>query len=217
MSNTATIAEIFDALTRNRLWGHFSYSTFELIYKDFGKDDLELHDLIDSYKAKLAGFKATTKIIDFIKECNDDDEIADSEQSIYQDKGRYDKKYCRRLTMKLKRRITEKSLEYIDEFWRSVADNFFLPSLPVQLDSIREGCTEISWLISAQAASKIESVLHALEFLQKVEVTKVSLENQVMYAAEMNDTEWKAKLALLRKVSKWVHVMNICGKDNCAS
>lgn len=183
VSNTATIVEIFDALTHNRLWSHFSYSTFESINKEFGKGDPELKNLVDNYKAELAGFKATTRIIDFIKECNNEDDIADSEQTI---KGKYDKKYCRKLTMKLKSQITERSLDYVDEFWRSVADNFFLPSLPIQLDSIQEGCTEISWLISAQAASRIESVLHSIKFLQQCEVIKILMDGRVFYTDEVN-------------------------------
>ncbi len=111
ISDTATIIEIFNALTRKRLWDHSSYSAFESIYKKFGGEDPELKKWIGSYKAELAGFKATTKIIDYINECNSEDEVADSEQSISQYKGKYDKKYCQRLTMKLKSQITEKSLE----------------------------------------------------------------------------------------------------------
>ncbi len=181
ISDTATIIEIFNALTHKQLWDHSSYSAFESIYKEFGEEDAELKIWMNNYKAELAGFKATTKIIDYIKECNTEDEIADSEQSIRQYKGKYDKRYCRRLTMKLKSKITEKSLEYVDEFWRSVADHFFLPSLPIRLDSIHEGCTEISWLISTQSASQIESALHSVAFFRQFQVTKVSLDDITLY------------------------------------
>ncbi len=110
ISNTATVIEIFKALTHTRLWDHSSYSAFESIYKEFGAEDPELRKWIDGYKAELAGFKVTMKIIDYIKICDSDD-FADSEQSIGQYKARYDKKYCHKLAVKIQKKITEKSLE----------------------------------------------------------------------------------------------------------
>ena len=185
-----TIMEIFSAITHNRLWDHFYYSPVEQICKEFGWEDLEVRGWINRYKAELAGFKATTKIIDYIKECNDEDEIADSEQSIHLYKARYDKKYCRKLTVKLKVPVTEKSLDYIDEFWRSIADLFLLPSLPVLLEKIREGSTEVTWFISAIAASQIESAIlnaDSVRLFQRFEVMQIILNSRIVYTANQDD------------------------------
>lgn len=157
ISDAVSVIDIFSAITHCRLWDYSFYNPIEEICKEYGEDDPELSKYISSYKAELAGFKATTKIIDFIEECNDEEDIACSDDSIDQYMARYDKKYYRRLAVKLKSPVAENSLEYVDHFWRSLADLFLLPSLPVLLDSIHRGCTEITWSISSKAASKIES------------------------------------------------------------
>ena len=69
---------------------HYYCTPIEEIAKEFGGDDLELRGWIDDYKSELAGFKATTKIVDYIKVCNDEEEIADSDQSLQKDIARYD-------------------------------------------------------------------------------------------------------------------------------
>ena len=130
ISETFSMAEIFEAISRHQLWDYSNYVPIEGIIREFGWDNPELSRWMNDYKSELAGFKATTKIIDYIRVCDEEDEIADSEVSLRQHMARYDKRYCRKLTIKLKSRITEKCLDYIDQFWRSIADHFFLPSLP---------------------------------------------------------------------------------------
>ena len=92
----------------------------EEIVKKFGENDSQLTGWISDYKSEVAGFKAVTKIADYIEACSDEEDVADSEQSIRQNIAQYDKRYCRKLSIKLKARITHKSLDYIDEFWRSI-------------------------------------------------------------------------------------------------
>ena len=188
-TNTESVMEVFNTLTHCRLWDYSDYSTFVAINREFGGGDPELKRWIDNYKAELAGFKATTKIIDHIKGCDSGDEIADSEQSLGQYKARYDKQYCKKLSLKLDTRVTEKSLEYIDQFWRSVADLFVLPPLPVLLESIRIGSTEITWFISLFAAIQIESAIltaASVAFLEKFGVTEVAMDDEILYSTDMD-------------------------------
>lgn len=136
--SATTVSDIFTALNKNLLWDFFHFTPIEDVCRTFGRGDKELSELISDYKSELAGYKATTKISGFITECDDsDDDIAESTHFL--NIARYDRKYCRRLTVKLKDRVTQKSLDYIDKFWRSIADFFVLPSLPVLLGTIHEG------------------------------------------------------------------------------
>lgn len=180
-----TVTEVFNALTHNRLWDHLYYcSTFEAIYREFGKGDHEMREWIDSYKAELAGFKATTKIIDYIEICNEYDDIADSEESISQYKARYDRQYFRKLTIKLEVPVTEKSLVYIDEFWRSVSGLYLLPSLPVLLERICLGSTEIALFVSLPAACQIESLIlneNSIALMKQFNVLQVTLNDKVLF------------------------------------
>ena len=183
--DTVSVADIFEAVSRHQLWDYSHCTPIEEIVKEFVGDDLELRGWIDDYKSELAGFKATTKIVDYIKVCNDEEEIADSDQSLREDIARYDRRYCRKLTVKLKSRVTEKSLDYIDQFWRSIADHFLLPSLSALLDSIQEGCVEVTWLVPTLSALQIQAnIQDSTQFLEKLEVIRVIMDGEILYDEE---------------------------------
>ena len=177
-----TVRDIFEAISRHRLWDYAYCTPIEEIANEFGGDDLELRGWIDDYKSELAGFKATTRIMDYIKMSSDEKEIADSKQSLHQDMARYDGRYCRKLTIKLKSRVTERSLDYIDQFWRSIADHFLLPSLSALLDSIQEGCVEVTWLVPTLSALQIQAnIQDSTAFLEKCEVIRVIMDGEILY------------------------------------
>ena len=184
IADSATVTDIFGLLSRHRLWDYSYCTPIEEIANEFGGDDLELKGWINDYKSELAGFKATTRIVEYIKICSDE-EIADAEQSLHQDMARYDRRYCRKLTFKLKSRVTEKSLDYIDKFWQSIADHFLLPSLPVLLDSIQEGCVEVTWLVPTLSALQIQTnIQDSAAFLEKCEVIRVIIDGEILYDEE---------------------------------
>ena len=180
-SDTKSVAKIFEAISRHKLWDYMSHNPIEEISEKFGGDDPQLKEWIRKYKSELAGFKATTKIVDYIKKCNsNDEEIADSDEHLQM--ARYDKRYCRSLTIKLKSRVTEKSLDYIDQLWRSIAEYFYLPSLSVLLDTIKEGCVEVTWLVPTLSALQIQTnIQDSEEFLQAHHVTRVMLDWELLY------------------------------------
>ena len=189
ITDVVSVADIFEIVSRHQLWDYTHYTPIEEVAGEFGGDDPELRGWISDYKAELAGFKAMTKIMDYIKVCDDDEDIADSEQTIRQNMARYDKRYCRKLTIKLKARVTEKSLCYIDEFWRSIADHFFLPCLSVLLDTIQEGCVEVTWCVPTLSALHIQAnIQDSTEFLQQSGVVRVIMDDEILYDEEGMDT-----------------------------
>lgn len=181
--HASNVAEVCEAISHHQLWDFSSHSPVDEIVKKFGADDPELSGWINEYKSELAGFKAVTKIAHYIEACSDDEDIADSEQSLEQNLARYDKRYCRKLSVKLKARVTEKSLQYIDQFWRSIADYFCLPSLSVLLDRIKEGCVEVTWLIPTVSALQVQAnIQDSEEFLKKMEITQVIMDGEILYS-----------------------------------
>ena len=125
VSNANSVAEVFEAISQQQLWDHLSYSPLKEVSEKFERDDPQLKEWISEYKSELSGFKATTKIADYIKVNNEDEDMAEPEERLHM--ARYDKCYYRRLSFKLKTPVTEKSLDYIDELWRSIAEYFYLP------------------------------------------------------------------------------------------
>ena len=124
-----------------------------------------------------------------------EEEMADSEQSLRQDMARYDKCSCRKITFKLKARVTEKSLNYIDTFWQSIADYFLLPSLPALLDSIHSGCVEVTWLVSTPSALQIQAnIQDSAPFLQEHGVMRVVMDDEILYDEVGLDTVKRYKI-----------------------
>ena len=181
VSNANSVAEIIEAISRHRLWDYLSYSPIEEISRKFGGDDPELSMWISEYKSELAGFKAITKIADYIKVSNEDeDSMAEPKDRLKI--ARYNKQYYRRLSFKLKTPVTENSLDYIDKLWSSIAEHFFLPSLSVLLDTIKKGCVEVTWLVPTSSALKIQTNIHnSKEFLQANHMTRVMLDWDLLY------------------------------------
>ena len=78
IANSCSVSEIFDILNGG-LWDYGSCCIYlEGIVNEFGSDNAEMKEWISNYKSELAGFKATTKIVDYIKMCDKESEIADS-------------------------------------------------------------------------------------------------------------------------------------------
>lgn len=176
LTSAPTMDEIFRAISHKEHWHYLNHDPIEAIIMEFGGEDQELSELISSYELQLSRFKATTKIIDFIKICEHERQNETEATSIEEYK-----RNCHVLTKKLNVNITGKCLDYIDELWRSFVGRFHIPRLPVLLESIREGCTEITWLISAQASAQIESALSSATFFSQFEITKFTLDNAVLY------------------------------------
>ena len=130
-----------------------------------------------------------------------EEEMADSEQSLRQDMARYDKCSCRKITFKLKARVTEKSLNYIDTFWQSIADYFLLPSLPALLDSIHSGCVEVTWLVSTPSALQIQgNIQDSVLFLQKHGVMRVVMDDEfVLYEEDIIEVKKVNDIAMILK------------------
>ena len=131
-TSLVSIKGILDAISHNCLWNYLDYHSIEEIAKEFAGDDIELRGWISDYKSELTGFRATIKIVDYINAHNYT-ESADASMSLWEDKSRYD---YSKLSIKLMSRVTEKSLDYIDQLWISFAEEFVLPSLASLLDSI---------------------------------------------------------------------------------
>lgn len=87
---------------------------------------------INKYKSELAGFKATNKIIDYIR-CKKSGDPSDWDTNelkphlpIQQSMAEIDSTYCHKLSSKLKERVNEKCLDYVEQLWVSVTEYLYL-------------------------------------------------------------------------------------------
>ncbi len=190
LTKASSIVDIFVALSGLTKWKCDSISALEEICKKFGRSDRDLMKMIHDYKSELAGFRATTKIVHYMR-CTklDDMEVAGELEpiapSILQTMAEHDNRYCHKLSIKLKTRVTEKCLDYIDELWASLVEYLYLPTLPALLKHIHDGCIEVTWLISNKTVrALLAKAQWSAEVAQHFEIIRIQLDHEIIYSEE---------------------------------
>jgi len=64
----------------------------------------------------------------------------DSDKQLEEKPAKYDPHYYRRLSLKVKAKVTEVSMQYVSELWESLASHYRLPSCTAILDSVHDEC-----------------------------------------------------------------------------
>ncbi len=83
--NTLSLSDIFETVSRHQLWNYSHYTPIEQILNKFGENYPEMKKKMKDYRSELAGFNATTKIVDYIDACDyRDEDIADPDDSLRQ-------------------------------------------------------------------------------------------------------------------------------------
>jgi hypothetical protein len=175
------LAEIFTAVSNKKLWDYKHHSPVERLVNHC-LCGLNISE-VKKYKEHLSGFYVATKLIDFIQisDLDDDTEMESNEISL----RNYDYKSLK-VKLKLKnRRISELSLKYVQDLWKSFADEFELPSLTAILDKVLKGCLQISWLIPPREAEKIAtSAPTSTPFFHSLDVIYISLDGHIIYSVK---------------------------------
>ena len=192
--HTGDLAEIFEAITRNRLWDFLNYQPLEDIVQHFGGNDEKMKDCMKEYKAHLVGFKACTKILNYLSvvesDSSFDESDSDSDQPNLPKPRRYDVRYYRKLSLKLKVKVTDQSLSYIDDIWRSVSEYLMLPPLSVLLDHICKGSLTVVWLIpTGLVPQSLKRIRQGSDFFQQNSIVSVTLDDQCVYNEEASTVE----------------------------
>ena len=176
---SADIHEIFAAITSNMLWDSWNYLPLKKIVEGFAADDKELASWIDTYKQDLKSYKATTKLIDRISVAESDS--TESEEEEHDKPAKYDKRFYRTLSFKLKTKFTDQTMEYIDDLWDEIADLYDLPHYVILLDSVRKGCVSIVWRIPSHIAPKILETAPSDKFYRKHGISRMEFGGEGIY------------------------------------
>ena len=195
--DTTDFGELFEAITRNGFWDSMNYEPLEDVVLQFG--DKEMRDWVEEYKAYLAGFKACTKLVNYIRkvESNSSFDESDTEQPTIPKQAKYDRRYCRKLSLQLKVKITDKSLSYIDDIWSSVSQFFLLPPLSALLDCICEGSITVIWLVPTNVVPQILKRIHqARNFFQQHSIASFVLDGHCLYDEKTSFMEQRQSIVV---------------------
>jgi len=180
-SSSVDINEIFQAINLNKLWDHLNYSPLQAIVRKFMGNDQDMNAQFETYKKDLASFKATTKLVHYIDAIDSDqrgDDLSSEEDQLEWQPAKYDRRYYRKLSVKLEARFTTNTLESLDDLWEEFADLYNLPPVVTLLDHIHKNSISIVWFVPAHLAPKI---LWAVDFYSRHHITGVEFDGVCIY------------------------------------
>ena len=166
-------------------WNYFPLKDIMLLVLK-GEDHQRVEAAFDDYHDHLNNYLSVTSILNFLH----DKRI---EELLVYPTG------CKRrfhgnvhdldhLSFKLRNvTITEKSLKYIQDLWKSLSGYLRLNQSTVLLQSIRERCIEINWLVSSEVSVKMcEIGPLSKEFFTQHHITWVLINEECIYDEEIH-------------------------------
>ena len=144
VASARSLNEIFHALSKHKLWDYLNYYLLQAIIEEFASDDKELNDMMKQYQEDLTGHILTLKIQTYLETTSNKHPVAMSESDNLADlkslPPQQKLKLFKRLSVMVDANITEASLRYVYDLWRSLAVQFELPQLSVILYDIAQVC-----------------------------------------------------------------------------
>ena len=179
LPDTTEMRKLFEAVSLQNLWNYQHHSPLESVANHFLSGNQEIERSIKEYKARLSGFYVTTKLVDFMESKKLIMDDIDNESDDQQPPVLSPKQYRRlKIVLKLERKITELSLEYVHKLWCSFAEEYDIPSLTIVLERVASGSLEITWLIPIHIANEI---VPRSKFFKEHGIVHVSLDSQSIY------------------------------------
>ena len=175
---TMDIQELFAAVTLNDLWNYQHCSPLERLARHLLPSDQGLQDLIKAYKASLSGFYLATKLIDYIKyrELSADDSDEECDQPFPKLDTKQYKKI--KVVLQLDRKISNLSLDYVQNLWLSFAEEYEIPSLTAVIDRIVAGSLEVTWRVPQHIA---DAILPRSKFFRSHGIVLVFIDDVILY------------------------------------
>ena len=182
LPETTDYDKLFRAVSRSGLWNYQHHSPVEQLMYHFLPQDQELKSLLKAYKASLSGFNLTTKLIDYIEYQNlsaDDD----SDEECDQPSPKLTIQQYRKIkfVLQLDRRISDLSLNYVVELWRSFAEEYDIPSLTAVLHKIAQGSLEVTWRVPQHITDAIQL---RSKFFRRHGIVLVFIDDVIIYDEE---------------------------------
>ena len=183
VESARSLDEIFRALSKHRLWDYLNYYLLQSIIEEFAGDDKELNGMMEEYQEALTGHILTLRIQTYLDATkypiatSDSDNLADEVASLQQNHELFKK-----LTAKCEVNITNHTLTYVTDLWRSLAKQFALPQPAMILHDIAEGCIGITWFIPANLVEYVTRMAReTANMFAEENVLKVTLEEFCIY------------------------------------
>ena len=165
------VGEILESLMKHRLLSYKNVDILRSIIDQYAGDEIELKTKLDEYEQELAGYFLVTKMKDYLNA-----EIEQSEDS------ELDPNFLDELSLEVKANVTEKSLAYVTELWKSLLRVVRLPAASVLLHKVKEGCIEMTWLLPCHltkyATRRLEE---STDYFRQKKILRVTIAGRCVY------------------------------------
>ena len=179
LESAKNLNEIFRALSKYGVWDYLNYFLLQSIIEHFAGADDELKDMMEQYQKDLTGHILTLQIKTYLDATNYE-HSADEKLPALPLPDTFEK-----LSVKVKANITEHSLSYVYDLWRSLAIQFVLPQPAMILHHIAEGCLGIMWLLPTNLVKYVTRMAQgSLDMFARQHIQRIMLEEQCIYSME---------------------------------
>ena len=189
IESARNLGEIFRALSRYGLWDYLNYYLLQDMIEEFAHDDDELNGMMEQYQKDLTGHILTLKIQTYLDANHDELPLVSTNDSDDETILALppEQKYTlfKKLRGKIKANVTDHTLNYVIDLWRSLTNQFALPRPAMILHEIGEGCISITWLIPTNLVKHIMRMAQeTANMFAKEQILTVTLEKQCIYPVE---------------------------------
>ena len=190
LESAESLKEIFRALTKYNLWDYLNYYLLQVIIEEFASDDDKLNDMMDQYQRDLTGYVLTLQIQKYLEATHNKypTTMSDGESSgdeIVPALPQQKKQLFKELSIKFNTNVTDHTLGYVTDLWRSLRNQFKLPRPAMILHSIAEGCICITWLIPVNLVTHVTRMAQeTVHMFVKQHIVKVMVEEHCIYFME---------------------------------
>ena len=166
---------LFGAITTHGVWSYNNYDLLECIINEYVPD---LCAAMTDYQKDYVGYTLTTKIEDHIDAVAT---IANSE-SLHPDPN-----WFSYLETRIHGKLSERTLKYIDELWKSLSVHFVLKPYLLLLDKVMKGSITITWCFPRYETKRIiEIVKSSSQFFSEHDIVEVSINGEIVIPIKTN-------------------------------
>ena len=171
LGTAQSVSEILQSLMIHRLLNYKNFDVLRSIINHYASDDVEMKVKLDEYEQEFAGYVLVTKMKDYLNA-----EIQQSEQS------ESDPKLLDELSLKVKANVTEKTLTYVNELWKSLVRQVKLPVTALLFHKIAEGCVEITWFLPCHLTEfTTRRLQESTDYFQEKNILQVTIAGRCVY------------------------------------
>ena len=169
---------------------------------------------VKQYEEAVSGYMLSTKIsdhIDVVALSNSSD--TDSDEQLEEKPAKYDQRYYRRLSLKVKAKVTEVSMQYVIKLWESLASHYHLPSRAAILDRVHAECILVTWLVPTKHILELIQKAHAdPDFFQEHDILWAAVDgNQYLYNSKEGPVNMPGQNMVSTKLTMGTYIGNING------